>query len=405
MSSPAQRRRRVNEGPLSTAVRSAIALVLSLLLGASATAAPATGEPYEINVIIPVTGTLAALGRLYVTELNALTQMTNKAGGINGRPIAFTIGDDQSNPQIAVQLVNVLIAKHVPLIIGPSLAGTCGAVAPLLKDGPVNLCLSPGFRPTEGGYSFTPAPSSYDLAIITGKYVRQRGWKKMAFIYSTDASGQDGEQLMTRVFHQPEMSGVSVVDVEHFGVADLSVAAQVARIKASGADALFVYTSGTPCGTVLRAVHDAALDIPVLTSYSNATSEQMNAYKEFLPRELLFPGPPTMAAGQLPRGPVRDAVNAYFNAFRSLNATADPGNPTAWAAALLALDTLKHVGLNATPEQVRRYISGLHGFVGVFGTYDFTAVPQRGVDYHSGVLMTRYDPAKGTFVGVGPLGG
>lgn len=364
----------------------------------------AAGQPYAIDVILPITGVAAFLGRSVSTSLGVVEDAVNKSGGINGQPIHFSIADDQSNPQVAVQLVNGIIASKAPVMIGSSLSATCGAIAPLLKEGPVDFCLSPGIHPAAGSYVFSPAPSTLDLAIGTARYMQYRGWNKVAFIFSTDSSGQDGEHVIGQVFAMPENTAVSIVDIEHFATTDLSVAAQIAHVKASGAQALYVWSTGTASATVLHAAQDAGLDLPIVTSYSNATYDQMKAYQPFMPKELLFTGLPSMAPDQLPKGALRDAVAAYDKAFAAAGVRPEVGQQTAWDAAMLIVSALRKLGTNATAPQIRDYLASLHGWVGTTGTFDFRAIPQRGVNW-SAVMPARWDPAKATWVGAGPLGG
>lgn len=364
----------------------------------------AAAEPYTINVILPITGVAAFLGRSISTSLAVVEDSVNKSGGISGRPIKFAIADDQSNPQVAVQLVNGIIASKAAVMLGSSLSATCGAVAPLLKDGPVDFCMSPGIDPQEGSYVFSPAPSTVDLATGTAHYMRYRNWKRVAFIFSTDSSGQDGERTINQAFALPENKDVSIVDVQHFAVTDLSVAAQVAHIKATGVEALYVWSSGTASSTVLRAAHDAGLDVPVVTSYSNATYDQMKAYGPFMPKELIFTGLPTIAPNMLPKGALRNAVDAYYRAFRAAGIRPEVGQQTAWDAAQLIVAALKKLGPDATAPQIREYLASLRGWTGVTGTFDFKAIPQRGVDWKSSVIVARWDPAKDTWVGIAPLG-
>ena len=283
-------------------VHRALGALVAAALVAGVPLATAAAEPIAIPVSLPMTGSVALLGQSISTALTVLAESVNKNGGVNGRPIRFDVQDDQSNPPVALQLVNSFIAGKAPVMLGPSLNATCSAIAPALRGGPVDMCFSPGIHPEPGSYVFSPAPSTLDLAIVTAHYAKRRGWKKMAFIFSTDASGIDGEKVITQAFAQPENRAVGIVDVEHFGITDLSVAAQIAKIKSADPDALYVWASGTPSTTVMRAIADAGLAVPVLTSYSNATFAQMNAFKSYLPKELLMPGLPTMVpADQLPR--------------------------------------------------------------------------------------------------------
>ncbi len=118
-----------------------IALALLLPLSPERPAG-AQGTPYEINTILALTGPAAFIGTSEQKALGIFEALTNKAGGIKGRPIKFVILDDQSNPAVSVQLVNGLIAKKVPLILGPTFTATCQADGPLVaKTGTGRLLL------------------------------------------------------------------------------------------------------------------------------------------------------------------------------------------------------------------------------------------------------------------------
>lgn len=380
-------------------------LALAALCASVPVAAPAA-DPYEINVVLSTTGSIAFLGKSIADALALVEENVNKTGGIQGRQVKFTVLDDASAPANAVQLANKIVAAKPAVMLGTSLNATCSAMAPLLKDGPVDMCFSPGIHPEEGSFVFSPAPSTNDLAIATSHYVKRRGWKRIAFIFSTDSSGIDGEKVITCAFAAPEMKDVTITTIEHFAVNDLSVAAQIARVKSSGAEALYVWASGTPSQTVMRGIQDAGLDVPIMTSYSNATARQMAAYKGYLPKELLTPGLPSMVPpDQLAPGQLRDAVTQYYNAFKAVGQRPDVIQTTAWDAAYLIVGALRKLGPNATAAQVREYIANLRGWTGVTGTFDFKAIPQRGINWKSSVLMARWDPARDGWVAAGPLGG
>ena len=232
-------------------------------------------DPFEINAILPVTGTGAFLGRAEVETLTLLADLVNRSGGVRGRQIKFVIGDDQSNPQVGLQLANALIAKKVSLIIGPALSAVCSAVIPLVKDGPVLYCLTPGVHPPEGSFVFSASISTADLLAATARYFHDRGWRKVAAITSTDASGQDGERGIVAAFNAA--AGEEIVLNEHFNTSDLSVAAQMARIKNSEAQAIVSWGTGTRPGPCCAA-RQAGLDS---RSRQREPRSQMRAYAAF----------------------------------------------------------------------------------------------------------------------------
>jgi branched-chain amino acid transport system substrate-binding protein len=385
-------------------MKSVSKLAAAIVLALGLTSVPHSidaADPYQINVVVSTSGTIAFMGNSISRVLELVEDATNKAGGIQGRDLKFVFLDDQSTPSNAVQIVNKIIASKAAVMLGTSLNATCSAMAPLLANGPVDLCFTPGIHPDDGSFVFSPAPSTTDLAISTGRYMKSRGWRKVAFLFSTDGSGIDGEKVVTATFQSPDMKGVALADIEHFAITDLNVGAQMTKIKAAQPEALYVWASGTASQTALRGIADAGLDIPIIISYSNATASQMANFKGYMPKELLSSGLPSMVPpDQLPAGKLRDAVAQYYAAFKAAGIKPDVTQATPWDAASIVIAALRKLGPNATATQIRGYIANLQGWTGVTGTYDFKAIPQRGVNWRS-VVMARWDPARESWVSAG----
>ena len=377
-------------------------LALALALGSAPRAAGAA-EPYEINAILPQSGNGAFLGTAQMAALNILQDLLTKRGGVGGLPLNFVYLDDQSKPQVAVQLTNGVLAKKSAIMIGSTLVAICSAEAPLITDGPLTYCFSPAVHPPAGSFMFTAGTSTTDMLEASLRFFRARGWTKLAILASTDATGQDVENNVTTLLAQPENKSISFVANEHYNASDVSVAAQIARIKNSGAQALIAWTVGGPLATIFNGMQSSGLDIPVLATPGNMTYVQMKQYAAFLPKELYFPGSAAFAPEQLPNGPEKTVVTAYLDAFKANGIRPDQGHLFVWDPVVILVDALNRLGANATPAQLRDYITAYHG-VGMFGRYDFHAVPQRGIGVDS-VIMVRWSPEKDTWVGVSKAGG
>ena len=115
----------------------ALFLALALLQPAPARAA----DPFELYAISELTGSAGFVGKNEVIALQAFENRLNASGGIDGHPLKFIIQDAASDPKVAVQLTTALVAKKVNLIRA-SLAATCSAEQPLVKNGPLAFCLS-----------------------------------------------------------------------------------------------------------------------------------------------------------------------------------------------------------------------------------------------------------------------
>jgi branched-chain amino acid transport system substrate-binding protein len=391
----------------SGVLRAAFAAV-SLVLATSAAGVPATvvsGPPVEINALIPLTGPGAFIGNATNKDFELIQDLVNKSGGIKGRPVKFVIGDDQANPQVSVQLLSDLIAKKVPLVMGGVLAGNCRAMAPLVaKSGPMHWCLSPGIHPVRGSYTFSVSVGTLDDAIGTVRFFREKGWTKVAIVTTNDAIGQELDRSYATALALPENKSMQVVANEHFNPTDISVAGQVAAIKSSGAQAVLTWVTGTPFGTLLRAFHDAGLDLPVSSSTGNMSFVQMSQYSSFLPKELYFAGLRSIAhEGTLP-GPVKDAQDVYFNAFKAAGLRPDVLNAIGWDPMMIVIDAYRHLGPDATADQLRDFVDNLHGWAGTSGVYDFGDPEQRGLTI-SALVIDKWDPIKADFVPASRPGG
>ncbi len=362
------------------------------------TTAPArAAEPYEINVILPLTGPAAFLGNGEKTSLELAEKAMNASGGVHGRPIKFVIQDDGTSPQTGVQLASAVIAKKPAVLLGSSLVAICRAMAPLMANGPVNYCFSPGIHPEEGAYVFTSSVSTLDLAHSLLNYYRLKGWKKLALMFSSDATGQDAENGIKSVLAKPEFKDMQVVDTEHFNTTDLSVTAQIAHIKASGAQAMVAWSTGSPIATIFRGISQEGLDIPVATTDGNMTYAQMKQYKDFLPKQLYIP-----AAQWVVRDPsllapaLRKPHEVFYKSFEAAGVKPDIAMELAWDASWIVVESLRQLPAHATAKQLRDHMVKLRGFAGVNGVYDFTKSPQRGLDITDSVV-TRWSPAKETW--------
>jgi len=255
--------RKFNRRAISLSVFGILALVLQ---GA---AIPAYA--YDINVILPLTGGASFLGKEEQKALQLAEPIINKAGGIKSQPVHFEYYDDQSNPQTGVQLSNRVIGAKPAIVLGSSLVAVCNAMAPLMQNGPTMYCFSPGIHPSAGSFVFTSSVSTLDLAEAQIRYFRMKGWTRLAFMTSADATGQDAEHGLDSVVSRPENKDITVVERAHFNTTDISVAAQIEHIKAANPQALIAWSTGTPIATVFKGIIQAGLDIPIATTNGNMT--------------------------------------------------------------------------------------------------------------------------------------
>jgi branched-chain amino acid transport system substrate-binding protein len=235
--------------------------------------------------------------------------------------------------------------------------------------------------------------------LVMVRYLRERGWKRIAVISTTDASGQSYDQGLAFTMVQPENKGVSLVDVEHLNPGDISANAQMVRIKAAQPDVVLTLATGTSWGTMMRSAADVGITLPIVAGNGNMIISQLNQYTQFLPKDLYFAGPPSIVQGAIGKGPIQDAQAVFFAALRSAGYKPDISFTQAWDPTMLLIDALRKVGTNGTAQQIRDYILSQQSWAGIAGIYDFRDGSQRGVGARA-LIMLRWNKDTQTFTAV-----
>ncbi len=361
---------------------------------AACVAGHAAAESYKINALLPLTGGGSFLGKAQQKTLDALQALVNKDGGIAGQPIEFVYSDDQSSPQTAVQLATGIVAQKPSVMIGSSLVAMCNAIAPLLKSGPFDYCLSPGAHPPAGSFQFSTSIDTRDLMDVMLRYFRLRGWTKIAFMTSTDASGQDAERGFDETLKKPENAGVTIVERQRFNPTDVSVSAQIERVKAAQPQVFVAWSTGAPIATILKAMLQAGLDVPFATTNGNQTFAQFEQYKDFLPKEVYIPTSVFLPHDGLftldPR--VEEQQKKFYEAHKAAGINPDNMAALVWDPANTIIAALRKFGTSASAEDVRAWLASQSAYPGVNGIYDYASVPQRGLTGKNSI-MSRWDPA------------
>jgi len=386
---------------MKRAVRCLAVIAMVATFGAT----PASGTPFTIDVIASMTGSGAFLNQQIVTAIKAYENTANAAGGIHGQPVHFEVHDDASVPQNAVQLATQIIAQHPAVVVGPAAQATCNAVAALASHGPVVYCLSPGLIPEPHSYVFSVSSSLVNIVPAMFRYIRTSGHHRVATIITTDATGQRSDKMIDYVMHLAENKSITIVADEHFSDTDISVAAQVARIKAADPDFIYLSASGAGFQTVMRQLNDAGLfAIPIVTSSANMSTRMLEPFVKNPPSEIVFNGPRFWGSTNEPNPALKSAIAEYRAAYQKMGAETTPNDDFGWDTAKIVVDAFRHLGTNATATQVHDYIENLKGFAGINGVYDFTGGDQHGLDANS-IVMLRWEAASNTNVPASGPGG
>jgi branched-chain amino acid transport system substrate-binding protein len=256
---------------------------------------------------------------------------------------------------------------------------------------------------------FSASASTAAQTQAFANFVKAKGWKRVAALTSTDASGQDGWESLQSAIGATH-GAVTVADHETFAPTDVSVNSQLAKIQSTHPQALFVWTTGTPLSTALHGLQQLGITkLPVMTTNGNASYAEMKKLSNVLPTQLYFPGGPFQLEPSQVTGPEKQAVTSFQTAMKAQGSVVpDEGNALAWDPGMILINALKKLGVKASSSQIKTYISKLPSYVGVDGTYDFTsptvAPDNRGIGVNA-ILISQWNKSKSTWTRVSGSGG
>jgi branched-chain amino acid transport system substrate-binding protein len=231
------------------------AVLLGLLLGSTAIAAGSTGTPGVSAQSITIGGTFPFSGpaSLYAgigAGASAYYKYVGDHGGVNGRKIDYVTLDDAYNPAQTVQLTHQLVEQdHVFAVVGSLGTEPNLATRPYLNAQKVPQALvSTGASFWGSDYKQYPwtigwQPNYIAEGYIYGKFIVGKvPQAKIGILFQNDAYGHD---YVTGLKNGLGSQQSKIVDAEGYEVTASDVASQVAKLKASGANTLFVAATPT----------------------------------------------------------------------------------------------------------------------------------------------------------------
>ena len=220
-------------------------------------------ETFKIGVIGPMTGDYAQYGNGVYNAAKIAADEINANGGFNGYQVEILdAGDDQGDPEKAVNAYNDLLDKGMQMLCGTVTSGSCIAV---------------GAEAAESTFLFTPSATAVD-SITAGsnefrmcftdpaqgtksaQYIGEHGLAtKVAVLYDSSADYNSG--INDAFVAAAEENGLEVVaDEAYTADSNTDFSVQLKKIKDSGAELLFLPNYYADNALILQQAHDAGMD-------------------------------------------------------------------------------------------------------------------------------------------------
>lgn len=239
-------------------------LAMSTAIPASLGAAHAQ-DPVKIGIVVELSGSGAPSGTNWRDGIKIAVDEINADGGILGRQVQTSEYDTQTDPQVSRALVQKAIDEGAYAIWGTVYSGSTlvnmlvaqqnevpqfvGAESPAIvqKGNPFV------FRTSSGAQKGIPALVPYFTDTLKAK--------KVGIAWVNNEFGKGGHDVFVA---EMEKAGIEIVADVSSEQAQTDYAADVARLKDSGADAVFVYTHQEESARFLIEAKKQGLTMPLV---------------------------------------------------------------------------------------------------------------------------------------------
>jgi branched-chain amino acid transport system substrate-binding protein len=235
-----------------------LAIVFALAIGAATSVAAwsQTQPALKVGLMLPYTGTYAALGT--AIENGFRLEVAEQGGKLGGREIEFFKVDDESDPSKATDNVNKLIKRdQVDVLIGTVHSGVAMAMAKAAKEsGTLMIVPNAGAGAITGAMCasniFRSSFSNWQPGYAMGEVVAAKGYKKVVTITWKYAAGDESVGGFKEAF---EKGGGQVVKELNLPFPNVEFQALLTEIAATRPDAVYTFFAG---GGAVKFVKDYA---------------------------------------------------------------------------------------------------------------------------------------------------
>lgn len=233
-------------------------------------------EPIKVGLVTALSGQSALAGDAMTRGLTiAIEEINAKGGLLGGRKLELVRRDDEANPAKGVTAARELIYKEkVAVLFGGLDTPVSIAIVQLANQEKV-----PFMGPWAAGTPVTKngAKPNFAFRVSAVDEIVDRGM--LAYAQKTFNAKNPGMILVNNPWGESNEKGLSAAlaakgmkpaGIEKFGDSDVDVVPQLTRLKAAGADALFLVGNVGPSAQVVKSLDRMGWQVPIVSHWGPA---------------------------------------------------------------------------------------------------------------------------------------
>ena len=255
--------------------RTVIAACIAVM-GAVSMASAQAADTIKIGLVTALSGQSAQAGEAITRGLSvAIDEINAKGGLLGGRKVELVSRDDEGNPAKGVVAARELIFKEkVAVLFGGLDTPVSMAIVPIANQEKVPFmgpwAAGTGITKNGANPNFAFRVSAVDEIVDKGMLAyAQKTFKsaKPGMILVNNAWGESNEKGLVAALNE---KGMKPAGIEKFEGSDVDVVPQLNRLKAAGADALFMVGNVGPSSQVVKSLDRMGWRVPVVSHWGPA---------------------------------------------------------------------------------------------------------------------------------------
>lgn len=234
--------------------RSALSRALvaaALLVGHQAVFSQAAKDAFVIGGVVPLSGAYALLG---TSMQKGVDLAIEERGKVLSKPLRVLWEDSETKPQTSVQKANKLLAGGVSVLFGDGASGQTLAIMPVAEQRKVPLIVTTSAADQITGanrnrYTFRTSNLGFMETRMAAEYVKKAGIKSVYVVAVDQPVGRDTWATMKATL---ATLGVSVAGEDFAAIGSQDYSVIIDKIAKSGAQGVFVVTTGADTITFLK---------------------------------------------------------------------------------------------------------------------------------------------------------
>ena len=323
----------------------------------------------RIGLVVSQTGPLAGPATELVNGVNIAVDAWNSSDP--KQQIKLQTCDDGGQPAQAQACIQKLRGK-VDVFIGPIFATLWAPTLETYKSmGAFAIAPSPASEAPPGTDIFTTGTPAGVALQRAFSYFKDQGWSKVGFITSSDAASAAAAQAAPGL---AQAAGLELTQAS-FDATALTAVPQLNTIKAAKPDVVLVWSVGQSAVTVIRGMNEAAMNMPIVMNYSNATAATFKLVGDDVPPQLSFIGSPNLVSST---AQAADPVVAQFDKLYSEKY--GPGSWNAMAGGDAVLVAMHAAANGVDPDTMRETLEKGDPVTGLTMNFTFSKESHAGAN-------------------------